>query len=648
MKGKQTEQVISEEPGKLSGKEKPPDEPGGEKLFVLSLTALGVVFGDIGTNPLYAFRECFFGHNPVEPTAANVLGVLSFIFWSLVLVISIKYLIYVMRADNGGEGGVLALMALTSPWRKMRGGGGLHGIIAVAVFGAALLYGDAVITPAISVLSAIEGLKVATPALHRYVVPITVLVLILLFVFQRRGTAGIGSVFGPVMLLWFCVIGILGVYGIMRQPHVLVAVIPTHAIHFFLSNGWYGFLVLGAVFLVVTGGEALYADIGHFTRRTIRFAWFLLVLPALLLNYFGQGALLLTLPAGTNQPFYLLAPGWALYPMVALSTAATVIASQAMISGVFSMTRQAVFLGLFPRLLIIQTSAQRFGQIYIPSLNWALMTASIAIVLGFRTSSNLAVAYGVAVSATMAITTMLAYFVARERWRWSLHAALLVTVGFLGVDLVFFSANTFRVIEGGWVPLLIAGLVFLLMSTWRRGSTAIQRQLEKETKTLDAFVKKMTKEHPVRLPGAAVFMSKDQRETLPMLLRHVQLNGVLHKRVLLLTVSIEDVPRIPQAQRLEIIETKQGISRITLHVGFMEHPSVQEALAARQKELDTDPVTATYYVGGETFMTTDKKPGMARWRDKLFKFMARNAAELVPFYSLPPERVIEFGINVKL
>jgi KUP system potassium uptake protein len=649
MAEKQAEQVIAEEPEKLQGEVQPSPEPTGKRLFWVSLTALGIVFGDIGTSPLYALRMCFSGPSSVPLTPANILGVLSLVFWALVIVISLKYVVYVMRADNDGEGGILALMALLAPWRKAHGRGARRGIIALGIFGAALLYGDGIITPAISVLSAVEGLSVATPVLEPWVLPITALILVLLFAFQKRGTTGIGSVFGPLMLIWFSTIALLGITGIVRQPRVLAAILPVHGVHFFLDNHWQGFLVLGAVFLVVTGGEALYADMGHFTRRTIRFAWFALVLPALVLNYFGQGALLLTNAGKVSQPFYLLAPGWALYPLVVIATLATVIASQAVISGVFSLTRQAAFLGLSPHLRIVQTSAQRIGQIFIPSVNWALMIATLWLVLSFRASSNLAAAYGVAVSTTMVITTVLAYGVARERWRWSFLSVLFVTMGFLVVDLAFFSANIFRILEGGWVPLLVGGLVFFLMSTWYRGRTIVRERLEKATLPPGAFVRKIDETRPVRVPGTAIFMSGNPKSIPPMLLRHVELGRALHERVILLTVEMEDVPRVPPGKRVEITERSQEVSQVLLHFGFMENPNVPRTLAMIRREgLNIDPKTVTYYVGSHRLLPTDEKPAMAVWREKLFTFLARNSTQAVAVYGLPPERVIELGIQVEL
>lgn len=625
------------------------DERSGRELLALGLTALGIVYGDIGTSPLYALRECFHGATPVAATSANVLGVLSLIFWALTIVISLKYLSFIMRAHNRGEGGILALLALLRPWsqdpskdRKV--------LILLGLFGAALLYGDGVITPAISVLSAIEGLKVAAPALDPYVIPATILILILLFAFQKRGTAGVGAVFGPVMLLWFATISLLGLRGIVREPRVLAALNPVHALRFFVDNGWSGFLVLGAVFLAVTGGEALYADRGHFGSRPIRIGWFAVVMPALLLNYFGQGALLLTNPAEAAQPFYNLAPQWALYPLVVLATCATVIASQAVISGAFSLTRQAVQLGQCPRVHIIQTSPEEIGQIYIPSLNWALMLTTVFLVLGFRTSSNLAGAYGVAISTTMVITTSLAFFFITERWGWRPLVAGLFLAGFAFVDLCFFAANLMKVPDGGWFPLVAAACVFTLMSTWQRGRMLLQEKLVKDMLPLDTFLDSLPNQQITRVPGTAIVMARRTDGTPPMLLHHVRHNRVLHERVVLLSVITEDIPRVPASERLEMKPLKEGFYVLKLHYGFMQIPNVPVGLRLLNEVtgVDIDPDDVTFYLGSETLIPSAKVLGMMLWREKLFAFMSRNAMRATAFYSIPPDRVVELGMQVEI
>lgn len=624
------------------------NEQRSRQLFLLSLSALGVVYGDIGTSPLYALRECFLGLHRYPPTEVNILGVLSLIFWALVLIVSVKYLVFVMRADNRGEGGILALLALLKPWRS-RPGRHRKMLAALGLFGAALLYGDGVITPAISVLSAVEGLTVATPVLNAYVLPATITILVILFLLQKRGTARVGALFGPVMVTWFLVIALLGVRGIVLEPHVITAITPVHAVRFFQSNGWAGFQVLGGVFLVVTGSEALYADMGHFGRVPIRYAWFCLVFPALLLNYFGQGALLLSNPAELTQPFYHLAPRWALYPLVVLSTMATVIASQAMISGVFSLTRQAVQLGLSPRMRIIQTSSEEIGQIYIPSVNWALMAAVMGLVLGFRTSSGLAAAYGVAVTTTMVVTSLLAFFVMRERWRWHPGTALLATFLFLLVDLSFFGANILKIGEGGWFPLAAGGTVFIALSTWRRGREILAERLQGGVGSLDAFLSGLTVSPPLRVKGTAVFMTGGHTGTPPMLPHHLTHNQVLHEQVVLLTVINEEIPRVPAAERVEVVQLTQGFARVILHYGYMQSPNVPVAL--RECEpfgLRVDMERTTFYLGRETLIPTREIKGMALWREKLFALMSRNSLQATAFFNIPPERVVELGQQVEI
>jgi KUP system potassium uptake protein len=644
-----TRQGISDEADRFAGEGGlPEDDRSRGRFLVLGLTALGVVFGDIGTSPIYALRVAFMSHHAMTPTPDNVLGVLSLIFWSLVVIISAKYMLYVMRADNEGEGGILALMALVHPMHE-----GPHPerkVVAVlGVFGAALLYGDGMITPAISVLSAVEGLEVAIPAFDRHVVPATVIILVLLFAFQRRGTARVGFVFGPVMVVWFATLAVLGLRGILLRPAVLSALIPTHAIGFLARNGLQGFLVLGAIFLVVTGGEALYADLGHFTRRTIRLTWFALVQPALLLNYFGQGALLLARPEEVTQPFYRLAPAWALYPMVVLATVATVIASQAIISAVFSLTRQATLLGLFPRVRIVQTSPERIGQIYIPGINWLLMLATIALVMAFKRSNNLAAAYGIAVSITMVITTMLAYVVARELWGWSKPVAILTTGLFVAVDTAFLGANLYRIVEGGWVPLLVGTVAFVVLWTWKTGRTVIRGKLATNTESLEGLLREMAQNPPARVAGTAVFMAGSPVGAPPMLVRLLRHSRALHEHVIVLTVVVANVPRVPRSGRLEIEHLGQGICRIVLHFGFMQNPLVPRALRQNAKRIgpDVDFDGASYYVGGQVLLVADHHHGMARWRKRLFAFMARNATRPMAFYGLPLERVVEIGTPIE-
>jgi KUP system potassium uptake protein len=644
-----TEQIISEQPEEMEDQNDAlHQEPTGTKLLLVSLTALGIVYGDIGTSPLYALRACFGGENPIPLSPANIFGVLSLILWSLIIVISIKYMLYVMRADNRGEGGILALMALLVPRRDIRRRSQWF-LLIIGIFGAALLYGDGMITPAISVLSAMEGLELATPLLAQYHIPLTILILVLLFLFQQRGTAGVGAVFGPIMLIWFVVLAILGIGGLAHRLDVLAAVNPLHAARFFLTNGWRGFLILGAVFLVVTGGEALYADMGHFGRNPIRLGWFSLVLPALLLNYFGQGALLLQNPENLANPFYLLAPRWALYPMVILATTATVIASQAVISGAFSLTRQAVLLGFLPRLRIVQTSSEEIGQIYIPSINWLLMLATIALVLGFQTSENLTGAYGVAIATTMVITTILAYELVRQTWGWRLQTAVLVTAGFLMVDLAFFGSNMLKIGMGGWVPLAIGAIVFILMTTWKHGRTLLREQFKADQQSLDDFLQQIKAERPKRVTGPAVFMTGRSDGTPAILRHHLKHNQVLHKQVVLLTVIIEEVPRVSWAKRLEVTKLSQGFWRVVMHYGFMQSPNVPRALrSGKRYGLEVDPNEATYYVGRQTLVPGQKKKGLAIWRKRLFVLMARNAAQPIAFYNLPLEQVFELGIRVEL
>jgi KUP system potassium uptake protein len=615
-------------------------------LALLSLAALGIVYGDIGTSPLYSIKESFLPAHGVAPTRDNVLGVLSLVIWSLILVISVKYLVFILRADNRGEGGILALTSLVTPAHALRGG--RWGLILLGLFGTALLYGDGMITPAISVLSAVEGLEILTPAFAPIVVPITVVIIATLFFFQSHGTAAVGRIFGPVMVLWFATLALLGLVHVVREPGVVGAFLPTHAARFFLDNGRHGFVVLGSVFLVVTGGEALYADMGHFGRRPIQWAWFGLVLPALLLNYLGQGALLIRDPAAVSNPFYRMVPAWALLPVVLIATLATVIASQALISGAFSLTLQAVQLGYAPRVQIDHTSATERGQIYIPSVNWALMASCIALVLGFRTSSNLAAAYGVAVTTTMAITTLLFFFVARERWGWSALEAGIVAGGFLVIDLAFWGANLLKIPHGGWVPLVIGAAVFTLLTTWKKGRIILAERMQERTLPRELFLQSLLQHPPHRVPGTAVFMYGSSAGTPPALLHNLKHNRVLHERVVFLTIRTEEIPAVDAAERAMVTDLGHGLWHVTLRYGFLEDANVPEALAdLGHPELPFKRMETTYFLGRETLIAT-KHPGMALWRERLFSLMSRNARPATAFFRLPPNRVVELGAQVEL
>lgn len=615
-------------------------------LATLSLTALGVVYGDIGTSPLYALRECFFGPHSVAPTPENVIGILSLVFWALILVVSVKYVAFILRADNRGEGGILALMALLVPRtgdaRRRR-----WFIVGLGLFGAALLYGDGMITPAISVLSAVEGLNVATPVFEPVIIPITIAVLVGLFLLQSRGTSKVGALFGPVMLIWFAVIAALGIGGIMLAPTVLGAVNPGHAVDFFVRNRLAGFLVLGAVVLVVTGCEALYADMGHFGQRPIRLTWYSLVLPALLLNYFGQGALLLADPGAAHNPFYRLAPVWALYPLVALATAATVIASQAVISGAFSLTRQAVQLGYSPRLEIEHTSGVEIGQIYVPQVNWALMVATIGLVLGFGTSSRLAAAYGIAVTGTMATTSILFYFLARERWRWrGALVALLCTV-FLGIDLSLFGASAVKLWQGGWFPLAVAAGVFILMTTWKRGRELLAEKLNVGL-PVETFLGDLHSHRVIRVPGTAVFLTSNAEGVPLALLHNLKHNKVIHEQVALLTITTDEVPHVPDGERLQVKSLGNGFYRMLARYGFMEDPNVPALLERAQALGFHAPLLETTFFLGQETVVPSRKHGMAVWREKLFGFMSRNAHRATAFFRIPPNRVIEVGAQIEI
>lgn len=614
----------------------------------LALAALGVVFGDIGTSPLYAIRECFHGPHAVPATYGNVLGVLSLIIWSLVVVISVKYVGFILRADNHGEGGILALTALISP-HAHRAQRGRAKLILLGLFGAALLYGDGVITPAISVLSAVEGLRILTPTVEPFLLPLTVGILIGLFAFQRRGTAGVGAVFGPVMVVWFVVLAALGVWNVVAAPSVLWAIAPSYGVRFFVANGYHGFVILGTVFLVVTGGEALYADMGHFGRRPITLAWFALVLPCLLLNYLGQGALLVARPeAAAEHPFFQMAPGWAIAPLVILATFATVIASQALISGAFSLTMQAIQLGFSPRLDIRHTSPDARGQIYIGAINWALMTACIIVVLGFKSSSNLAAAYGIAVTSTMAITTALFYVVLRERWGWSKAAAGALCSVFLAVDVAFLGANALKLLHGGWFPLLMAALIFSLMTTWHTGRRLLAIRLAASTKPLARFLENVDRSPVTRVPGTAVFLHGNRHGTPPALIQNVRHNRVLHARLIVVTVVTEDVPAIEPSARAALDHLRDDVWRVVLSYGFMEQPNVPEALAAADAPGWTfEAAKATYFLSRERILPS-RRPGMALWRDHVFAWLSRNSTGATNYFGLPPSQVVELGTQLPI
>jgi KUP system potassium uptake protein len=624
------------------------------RLLPLTLTALGVVYGDIGTSPLYAMRECFFGTHSVPPTHENVLGVLSLIIWSLLLVVSLKYVALVLRADNQGEGGILALTALVPPKGapSERSGSrlamGRPILIALGIFGTALLYGDGMITPAISVLGAVEGLEVATPVLTPFVVPITVTILIGLFAIQRFGTHRVGALFGPIVIVWFIVIAILGVTWILRAPQVWAAFNPWHAVTFFRLNGFTGFTVLGSVVLAVTGGEALYADMGHFGRSPIRLAWYGLVLPSLLLNYLGQGALLLSDPTATH-PFFDLAPDWALYPLVAIATAAAIIASQALISGAFSITRQAVQLGLAPRLDVQHTSAREMGQVYVPRVNWALMVATVLIVLGFRSSGNIAAAYGIAVTLTMVITVLLLYVVMTERWHWPKPLAMVVMSSFLIIDLAFFGANALKIIQGGWLPLVVAIGIFTLMTTWRTGRQIVAARLASRAVMISDFFTSIEFLKPARVPGTAVYMSAQTTGVPAALVHNLQYNKVLHERVVLLSIVTAQQPHCNPEDRVAVEDLGHGLFNVRLQYGFMEDPDVPHALfaAARARGMRFDFQDVVYFLGRQTILVTDRK-GMAIWREKLFVLMSRNAVRATAYFRLPTERVVELGVQVEM
>jgi KUP system potassium uptake protein len=615
-------------------------------LSVITIAALGVVYGDIGTSPLYSVKECFHGSHGLAPSHANILGILSLIFWSLIIVVSIKYIIVVMRADNDGEGGILALMELVRPSKKT--GMAFTLIIAMGLFGASLLYGDGIITPAISVLSAIEGLNVATTFFEPYIIPLTVGILIILFIMQKRGTGGIGMIFGPIMAVWFLTIAILGITSIIKFPVVFKALDPSYAYSFFLENGFHGFVILGSVFLVVTGGEALYADMGHFGTKPIRIAWFSLVLPSLVLNYFGQGAVLLNNPAAIENPFYYLAPHWALYPMVILSTCATVIASQAIISGAFSLTLQAIQLGYLPRLTIRHTSQEERGQIYIPSINWMLFISTVALVLNFKTSSNLAGAYGIAVTTTMVITAILAFTAMRKLWHWSIFISILITIFFLSVDLSFWGANLLKIANGGYVPLAMGLGIYLLMSTWNWGRKLLFSNLQKETLPIENSIMEFLSIRLVTIQGTAIYMSSNAYGTPPALIHNIKHNKILHKQVIILTILFDKVPHLNLEKRIEISSPTEGFYKVIAHYGFMDNANIMDIIEILNKNgLKLKLDHTTFFLGRER-LSIKHKGGLLDWRKKLFIAMSYNAQRATEFFNIPANRVFEIGTQVEL
>jgi KUP system potassium uptake protein len=611
-------------------------------LWALALAALGVVYGDIGTSPLYSLRECFSGHHGLALTPSNVHGLLSLVFWSLMLVVSAKYLQYVMRADDDGEGGILALMALSA--KPALGRVASRFVVVLGLFGAGLLFGDGIITPAISVLSAVEGLGIVAPSLDRFVVPLTVVIIVGLFWVQKSGTEKVGTWFGPIIVIWFITLAVLGTAQIRHHPTVLFALDPRHAISFFVRNRMVGFLTLGSVLLVVTGGEALYADMGHFGLKPIRVTWYGMVLPSLLLNYFGQGALLLEHPAAIEHPFYGLAPRWALLPMVLLSTAATIIASQAVISGVFSITRQASMLGYWPRVNIRHTSADLMGQIYVPSVNWVMLGCTVFVVLGFRASSDLAAAYGIAVTGTMTITTLLSAVVARRRWHWPWLIVLVVSAIFLFVDLSFLGANLVKIAHGGWLPLSIAACVYIMMTSWKRGRELLGNRVRENLVPLEDFWELLRVERPSRVPGTAVFMTSNREGTPPALLFNFVHNHVVHEHVVLLTVMTLPSARVSPEQRLIVETLREGFVRIVGKYGFMETPDVPALMKAAALPGVAAEHT-TYFLGREAVVTEHRWTSIRLY---LFSMLARNASSATDFFNIPPDRMMEIGSQVRL
>jgi KUP system potassium uptake protein len=625
------------------------ESPGQIKsrLAALSLAALGVVYGDIGTSPLYTMKEVFAGNHPIPLTPENVLGILSLILWSLLVIVSVKYVIFIMRADNRGEGGIMALIALAL--HDAKGNPGREKMIMlIGILGAGMFYGDGVVTPAISVLSAVEGLEVATPAFKPFIIPITLLVLFFLFFVQRRGTASIGSLFGPLMMLWFSTLAILGLYNLLAHPGVLRALDPSYGINFLFENRAIAIVAMGAVVLSVTGAEALYADMGHFGRKPIQLAWFSFVLPALILNYFGQGALLLAEPAAVQNPFYHMAPDWALYPLVGLSTVATVIASQAVISGAFSVTRQAMQLGFVPRFEVQYTSEKAQGQIYLPGVNWGLFGAVVVLVLGFKSTNNLAAAYGIAVTGDMVITSLLATVVAAKVWGWGWSRAIALFTCFLVVELTFLFANLLKIPDGGWFPLVAGAFVFVLMTTWKRGRELLAERLSGEGIELEMFIDALLVSMPARVTGTAVFMNSNPTGVPHAMLHNLMHNKVLHERVIVVSVQMFDVPYVPEIDRVEIRKLKGDFYTVVVQYGFKDDPDIPAALAlCAEHGLQFEMMETSFFLGRETLIPK-LNSDMALWREKLFIAMFRNAGSATSFFKIPTNRVVELGTQVVL
>lgn len=619
----------------------------GKRLATLALAALGVVYGDIGTSPLYAVKEVFAGNHPIPVTEANIYGSLSLFFWALIIIVSIKYVIFIMRADNRGEGGVMAMIALAlhdaqGKPRQMKA------IMIVGILGAAMFYGDGMVTPAMSVLSAVEGLEVATPAFKPFVIPVTIVVLFGLFFVQRRGTAVVGAFFGPVMVLWFATLAGLGLHNIIAHPAILHAMNPLYGLEFLFSNKALALVAMGNVVLAVTGAEALYADMGHFGRKPIQRAWFAFVLPALVLNYFGQGALILGNPAAAQNPFFLSAPEWALYPLVGLATVATVIASQAVISGAFSVTRQAMQLGFVPRMEVQHTSEKEAGQIYLPAVNWGLMLAVMILVLGFKSSNNLAAAYGIAVTGDMVITSLLATVVVARSWKWGWWRASALFSCFLSVELVFLAANILKIPDGGWFPLLAGMVVFILMTTWKRGRQLLAERLQGERLELSGFIDSLATSMPTRVYGTSVFLNADPKGVPHALLHNLMHNKVLHERIVLVSVQFYDVPFVPDIDRVEVKALKENFWSVIVQYGFKDEPNIPGALAlCADAGLEFSPLETSYFIGRETLIPRLNSE-MAFWREKIFVAMFRNGGSATAFFKIPSNRVVELGTQVVL